>query len=808
MLRPSGKSFAKAFALCACLILAAVQLGGCSSREQRAENYYNRGMSYIEQKDFVKARIELKNALQINGNMVAAWRALAQLDEKDRNWQVLAGDLRKIVDLDPKDIGSKLRFGRLMLAGGAFDQALKVANEAIDEEPKNVDALSLKAAVLYKQKDSDAAVRTAEQALEIEPGNTGASTVLAATKYAQGDLQGALKILDTIRPDNKNDLGVMFLELNIFDRLGDVAQVEKVLRRLVEIYPQQPAFRAQLVRFLIANKRPDDAEKELRAVVAADPNDVTAELNLVVLLGQIKGATAAREELTKRIDAGGQIFPYQLALAKIDASQGHFDDGEKLLKKLVNDSKSADDIAAARITLAEMYMSRNNTSAAEPLINAILQADSRNISGLALRASLHISRGQNDDAIADLRSALNDQPQSPELLANLAVAYEHTGAIELAEKAFADATKASRYAPNVGLNYVAFLRRRGLGAQADGVVADLANRNPNSVPLLAALAQIKLAHQDWAAAHALADALQKLGDKTDIADQINSAAFTGEKKFNDSLTALQNAYDTNPGAGRPMAALASAYMEAKQTDKAEALLEAALKSNPQNAEALALMGSIALTKNKPDEAVKNFEAAIKAQPKNTVGYRSLADFYVRQKKLDDAMKTIRDGLDQVPQDFGLELASAGLQELKGDYDAAISEYEAMLKQQPGSMIVANNLASLLADHRTDKASLDRANDLALMLTKSQIPQFKDTLGWVAYRRNDYNTAIPLLEGAGAELPNNPLVLYHLGMSYSATGQDAKAAEQFKKARELVPNDAELKLKIDAANKNLADKPKG
>ena len=808
MPRPSGKALIKSLTLSTCVILAAVQLGGCSSREQRAENYYNRGMSYIEQKDFVKARIELRNALQINGKMVAAWRALAQLDEKDRNWQVLAGDLRKIVELDPKDISSKLQFGRLLLAGGAFDQALKVANEAIDEEPKNVEALSLKAAVLYKQKDTDGAVRTAEQALEIEPGNTGASTVLAATKYAQGDPQGALKILDTIKPDNKNDLGVMFLELNIFDRLGDVAQVEKVLRRLVEIYPQQPAFRAQLVRFLIANKRPGDAEKELRAVVAANPDDAAAELNLVVLLGQIKGAAAARDELAKRITTGGNIFPYQLALAKLDVAQGHFDDGEKLLNKLIADSKSADDTAAARITLAEIYMGRNNTSAAEPLINAILQADARNINGLALRASLHISRGQNDDAIADLRSALNDQPQSPELLANLAVAYEHTGAIELADKAFADATKASRYAPNIGLNYVAFLRRRSQAAQADSVVADLANRNPNSVQVLSALAQIKLAHQDWAAAHAIADTIHKLGDKSDIADQINGAAFTGEKKINDSLAALQNAYDANPGAGRPMAALASAYIEAKQTDKAEALLESALKTNPQNAEALTLMGSIALIKNKPDEAIKNFEAAIKQQPKNTVGYRSLADLYVRQKKLDEAMRIIHEGLGQIPQNFELELASAGVQEFKGDYEAAISEYEAMLKQQPGSMVVANNLASLLADHRTDKASLDRANALALMLMKSQIPQFKDTLGWVAYRRDDYNTALPLLEGAGAELPNNPLVRYHLGMGYLATGQDEKAAEQFKKARELAPNDAELKLKIDAANKSLANKSKG
>jgi hypothetical protein len=40
---------------------------------------------------------------------------------------------------------------------------------------------------------------------------------------------------------------------------------------------------------------------------------------------------------------------------------------------------------------------------------------------------------------------------------------------------------------------------------------------------------------------------------------------------------------------------------------------------------------------------------------------------------------------------------------RSDYEAAIAEYEILLKQDPGSLIVANNLASLLSDRRTDKA---------------------------------------------------------------------------------------------------------
>jgi Flp pilus assembly protein TadD len=46
------------------------------------------------------------------------------------------------------------------------------------------------------------------------------------------------------------------------------------------------------------------------------------------------------------------------------------------------------------------------------------------------------------------------------------------------------------------------------------------------------------------------------------------------------------------------------------------------------------------------------------------------------------------------------------------------------------------------------------------------------------------------------------------MSYLAVGQNAKATDEFNKARSLAPNDADLKLKIDAALKNRFDKEKG
>ena len=82
-----------------------------------------------------------------------------------------------------------------------------------------------------------------------------------------------------------------------------------------------------------------------------------------------------------------------------------------------------------------------------------------------------------------------------------------------------------------------------------------------------------------------------------------------------------------------------------------------------------------------------------------------------------------------------------------------------------------------------------------------MPQFKDTLGWISYRRGNYRAAVLLLEKAAAALPNSALVHYHLAMSYMAVQQPAKASEQLKVALSLTP-DSELEKKIHEALNSL------
>src|SRR5262249_27165813 len=136
-----------------------------------------------------------------------------------------------------------------------------------------------------------------------------------------------------------------------------------------------------------------------------------------------------------------------------------FDQAKALLQTLAAGEKAATSVATAQTKLAELYFVKRDFGAAEKVVNEVLSKDRRNLTALKLRSTIRLAEGRTDDAIADLREALNDQPKSPELLLLMAQAYERSSKIELADRQYNDAIKSSNYNPTVGLMYVAFLQR-------------------------------------------------------------------------------------------------------------------------------------------------------------------------------------------------------------------------------------------------------------------------------------------------------------------------------------------------------------
>jgi tetratricopeptide (TPR) repeat protein len=795
MKHPAGQIFHVRRGLALLLVMF---VAGCGSPEDRAQSYYESGMALIEKKDDLEARKELLKAVKYKSDKVEVWRALAGIDERTKASSLFL-DLRRIIELDPNDLNARMRLARIMVGGGAAEAALRVVDAANEGDKPNAELHALRAIILLRNNDQAGAVREAQRAYEIDPANVDAISLLASKKVADGDLDAALKLLDSVPDAFKDETRITLQKIDAYTRKKDLAKAEELLRKLIEQNPKEGAYRAQLLQLLLAQRKFVEAEKEFRARAEANPTDSKIGLDLVRFLTATKGADAGRAELEARIKAGGDDFDYQIALAELNQGQNRMADAVQAMQKLANTAATPDKKLAAQVKLAELYITKNDRAAAEPLIADILSKDRRNSGALRLRAALSIDKGQFDSAISDLREALNDQPKSVELLSLMAVAYERSGKGELADRQYADALKSSNANPDVVLRYVAFLQRNGEAARAEEILTDAANRTSGNLQIWSSLAQVRLSRQNWTGALAIADVIGRFDEGRVAAEQIRAAAFAGQNKIDESVAALEAAHKAGPDAAQPALALASAYVKQGKPDKATALLRTISNKFPANAQLLVFLGQAQMAEKKNDEALQSFKKAVEQQPKDPAGYTALTELYMQSKDYDAVDKVLKAGLAELPGNAAFRLSLAGLQIIRGNIDAAISQYESILQDQP-SLVAINNLVSLLLDNRSDKPSLERAFELAEKLKSSTVPQFQDTWGWAQFKRGDVKGAIATLEPAVAAASSLPAIHYHLGMSYAADGQTEKAAERFKTALSLEPDGTPLKASIRAAMK--------
>ena len=225
-------------------------------------------------------------------------------------------------------------------------------------------------------------------------------------------------------------------------------------------------------------------------------------------------------------------------------------------------------------------------------------------------------------------------------------------------------------------------------------------------------------------------------------------------------------------------------MLAGKNNEAIAFLNSVVQASPDNVGARLLLGQLQAAKGDQAAATQTFQTVITRQPKDPVGYVNLANLHIREKRFAEAEQAVTQGLTAIPGDFSLRMTQAGIYELSGRFDDAIKLYEQLLKERPNADVLANNLSSLLSDHRTDKASLARAHELALRFKRSDVPQFKDTLGWATYKVGKAGEAVQLIEDASKKLPDLPVFRYHLGMSYLAMNKPDAARKELQKALEL------------------------
>lgn len=119
---------------------------------------------------------------------------------------------------------------------------------------------------------------------------------------------------------------------------------------------------------------------------------------------------------------------------------------------------------------------------------------------------------------------------------------------------------------------------------------------------------------------------------------------------------------------------------------------------------------------------------------------------------------------------------------RGYADSAYAAYDKALELDPYDWDSMNNLAWLLAEQGVD---LEKALTLALRSTELSLDiTSMDTLGWVYYKRGEFEKAVETLERCVAAWGEDPHCLFHLGLAYAKVQRENSARKALSRCADL------------------------
>lgn len=121
--------------------------------------------------------------------------------------------------------------------------------------------------------------------------------------------------------------------------------------------------------------------------------------------------------------------------------------------------------------------------------------------------------------------------------------------------------------------------------------------------------------------------------------------------------------------------------------------------------------------------------------------------------------------------------------LQEKWDLAELHYRKALEANPEFVPAANNLAYLLAEQEKHLPDALRFARTAYRLMPNDY-RILDTLGWVYVKLGMHDRAIRTLNQSHEHAPDNPTILYHLGIAYYKSGAVAQAEATLKRALDI------------------------
>ncbi|HJT80281.1 MAG TPA: tetratricopeptide repeat protein, partial [Chthoniobacterales bacterium] len=470
--------------------------------------------------------------------------------------------------------------------------------------------------------------------------------------------------------------------------------------------------------------------------------------------------------------------------------------------------KEAPDFLPAWLLLADLSSGKKNYDESQRYLNNIFNRDPDNVDAHIFQARIRLAKGETDKAIQGLEHLDSRLPNFGPVKVELARCHVQKNNVTQAIAVLDQALTAN---PE-NLEAVLLLGRINLGT----------GKQQATVDSMKALLE---KHPDLGAAKLLlADAYRALGQLEEAAaifrDQLQATPNNAEahlalgiilrqqKKEGEAREMFEKAQRLAPANPMPLLQLVDMALVSRDFPKAEQLVRDQMQKTPNVALIHLLQGRVYSAQAKWTEAETALNEATKLNPNLVEPYALLATVYTASNKLPEAIRQLEAVVERAPKDTRALMSLAVLYEKTGNFEKARDNYEKLIAITPDFAAALNNLAFLYVERFND---LDRAYQLAQKARSLQPgdASIADTLGWVLFKKRDYQQALPLLTEAADKAPNQPEISYHVGMCHYMMGaiEPARTAlERALKSAAEFPQKADAERRLALLSKDSSKTP--
>jgi tetratricopeptide (TPR) repeat protein len=768
------------------MLLSVVFISGCGGGEDRQEKYIERAQEYFDAENYDKAKIEVKNALQINPKSADGRYLLGKLAEVDQNWPSAYSNFKAAIEEDPNHILANTRAAALLMGAQEYDNSQKHIDTILAIEPDNIEALVINANLMAARGDVDQATELSQKILSMDAGNVGAAALLAKI-YVENDPELALEIVNkTLSQQSKSDV-LKMIKINLLTRENKVEEVEAAYEELLKDYPDRLLYAYQFVNFYLRNEvipeevRKDKAEALLTRLIESKPEEDQIKLWMIEFLLKNRGVDEAMTTLEKYVAQS----PENMAL--LDALAGRYlvsGEPEKALgayKAFIAMDDTTTDSLSARNKLANIYFLEKRMDEGNQALNEVFEIEPSNQEALVIRGNLRVNSGDISGAISDLRLGLKADPNDKVALQFLGRAYLAENSIDLAQDIYSRLLSLDPKSSLAHNKLARILASKEQVKDAISLLEDALTINPNDVEAAQLLVDLYSRDQRWDDAISVAGQLLNNEKTAGIGYYLQGRVYLRKQDYSAAISALEKSLDIESRTVEALSSLVSAYTAVEQEAKAISYLNNHIKANPEHIHARELLATVHAGRGDLVLATEMVEALIESNPDRVSAYRLLTRLYATQNQLDKLEALYKSGIEKNPDMDGLKMMLVELYQGTGRYKEARVEYEAILMDNPDSLVIKNNLASLLLDYFNNEKNIQRAAELSIDLAATDNPAFLDTAGWTKYHQGNYPQAVSLLQAAVSKGGTGPVFRYHLGMAMYKSNMAAAAKEQLELA---------------------------